>query len=203
MQRFGDVALVNAPNAVEIGDGLGHPTHPMQTSGGKRARSQPALEQGRRIGRQGARAVDGVEPKLRVASHAPLPGERPGLTDTRRHHCRGVAGRAAQEVLHIGTAESDGKVETIEQRCGQPAKVAAAHRLGTPTGAGQAPFTTRARVHGTHQEEPSREVDRTSGAADPDHVLLERLAQGVEDRRRELAELVEKEDPGMRRGDAV
>jgi hypothetical protein len=43
-QRLGHLALVDSGNAVEIGDGLGHPPHPMKSPGREGPGSQSPLE---------------------------------------------------------------------------------------------------------------------------------------------------------------
>ncbi len=114
---------------------------------------------------------------------------------------RRVPRRPAQEVLDVGTSERDGEVEAVEQGCGQSAQVPPAHHVAASTGAGKPSLATRTGVHRPDQQEAGREVDRTSSPSDPDDMLLERLAQCVEDRRRELAQLVQEEDAGVGQGD--
>ncbi len=114
-------------------------------------------------------------------------------------HCgRRLARRHGEEVVRIGPAERDHQVETVQQRRRQPATVPIARGHAAAARPFVDTLAARARIHGCHEQESRRERHRPSRPAHPDHTLLERLAQCLQGRDGELAELVEEQDPVSR-----
>ena len=108
---------------------------------------------------------------------------------------RGLARGHPEELVDARTGDLEPKVEAVQQRPGDPAQVAEARALAAPAGAGLTAGAARARVHGGHELEAGRELHRGPSPGDPHHALLERLAQPVQHRGLELAELVQEEHP--------
>ena len=90
------------------------------------------------------------------------------------------------------SVDVDPQVEAIDQRARQPSSVAGALAVGARAAVAADPAGTR--VHRRDQQEPGREGGGEHRPGDPDDALLQRLAQRVQHRRGELAQLVEEED---------
>ena len=116
-----------------------------------------------------------------------LPGGEDLLADGRR----GREGRRGQHLL-VGTLHVDEEVDAVEQRAAEPPAVAGVVRSGAP--ARLVPAPARARVRGGDEHEAGREQRRALPAHDRHLPVLERLAQRLQRRPRELRQLVEEQD---------
>ena len=119
----------------------------------------------------------------------------PGGRDPGGHGRRGLARDAGEELVGIGPAEGHDEIETVQQRRRDPAAVPGAGDGAAGAGALVDALAAGAGVHGGDEEEGRREGDGATGAAHPDHPLLEGLAERLEGGHGELAELIEEEDP--------
>ena len=154
-----------------------------------RALRAPAAELG---GQQSAasRSTAGARRLDRVAGPRPAPAVDAGGDGAAS--CS--PGTPEQQLVGIGAGQRHDQIEAVEQRSRDAAPVAGAGDRGARAGALVDPLAARAGVHGRDEEEGGREGDGPAGAADPDHALLEWLAQCLEGGHGELAELVEEQD---------
>src|ERR1700722_709579 len=118
---------------------------------------------------------------------------RPGLSHPRSHGFRRFPGHAAYQVVHRWPVDTNGQIESIEQRRRQTAGVPFLGPDRAPARSGKTALAAGTRVHGRDQEESGRERGRSPTPAPPDLPLLEWLTQGVEDDGRKLPHLVEEE----------
>ena len=178
--------------AGQVGEGAGDPPDPVQAAG-----AQPPLAQ------SGSRARPGPRRQRRqlveaVGRHGrrwpPRPGPRPAPAPIATRAATAAVASHRSEPVAVGPAAAG------RRRAGRPApagrsgraagptpgwRSGAGPRLAAPAAAGAAALPARTRIHGRDQQEPGREGHAGPGPADPDRALLERLAQGVEDRRTE------------------
>jgi hypothetical protein len=107
----------------------------------------------------------------------------PGARRARRGRARQVIGRRA---LHARK-----QVDTVEQRPTQAAAVAGEVGFAAPAALVFARISAQTRIGGGQQHEPRRVDSRVACSHDRHPALLQRLAQRIESRARELGQLVE------------
>ena len=110
---------------------------------------------------------------------------------------RGLAHGHAEQLLDAGPRHLEAQVEAVQQRSRDAPQVAEARRLAAAAGAGLAAGAARAGVHGGHQLEARRELHRGPRPGHPHDAFLERLAEPVQDRGLELAELIQEQHPAV------
>ncbi len=135
----------------------------------------------------------GVPPPRPTSVAASLAGDR--LRDALLH----CSGRLLRSVRRGRPAQAP-----REGRSGRPAEP----RDGGGTAAEPSeqmhrggPEATGARIRAGDEEEVGREGNRRALAGDPNDAFLQRLAQRIEDQRRELAQLIQEQHPPMGQGD--
>ena len=122
-------------------------------------------------------------------------GGRPGARG-RRRRARGPRPRTgpARRAARSGGRAPDGDehVDAVQQRAGEPPVVA--REVAGAAGAVVAAEPARARVRGRDEHEAGRERHHLLAAHDRHVAVLERLAQRLQRRPRELRQLVEEQD---------
>ena len=131
-----------------------------------------------------------------------MPLARPGLLHTSPDGCRCLAGGLAQQLPLGEPRHHEPDVDPIEQRPRQLLSVQLHAVRRTPALTFGIPFVaTRARVGGSDEREPRRELNRPGHPRHHDAAVLERLAEGLHRIAPELRQLVEEQDPVMRERD--
>ena len=167
-----------------------HRRPPELRSCARRARREPGpfptVERARRRGRAARTPPPFGEGRHRRAA-APFP---PRLWPSRR---RGLT-RWRREFLCSRPRHRDDEIEPIEQRPRHLLAVGRdALRAAATVGGRISPAPARTQVHRRDQTEPGRKQRVTTDARDRDDTVLERLPERLENRARELRELVEQE----------
>ena len=158
------------------------------------ARASRSAAAGRRA-RRPARASAGPSSAFgRGPARGPPPGAR-ARRDARADGLAGLGARAPHQLLAVEPRHLDVEVDAVGHRAGEPRPVG----LGPPGRADAAADriaveAARARVARADQQRPGREARAGHRPGDVDPALLERLAQRVERRGGEGADLVEEED---------
>ena len=147
------------------------------------------------------RPDNGSRSTARASSSSRLAGEPdrlapqpcPSRHDTRPNRRRRLA-RRASELPRTGAGHGDDEVEAVEQSTRELVAEAREplRRAGALCGR-VASRTARAQVHRPDQLEARRKLCLAARAGDADHAVLERLAERLQRRPRELGELVEQQ----------
>ncbi len=143
----------------------------------------------------GGAGLDGAELRVRALLAAGA-RPRPGAGDPLPHDLARLGARAAHQLLALEARHRHVEVDAVGHRAGQARAIglgatgrahAAAH--------GVAVEAARAGVAGADQQRAGREAGAHHRPGHVDAPLLQRLAQRVEGRRREGADLVQEQDP--------
>ena len=184
-KRLGHVRERHHVGTGEVRQGAGHPGDLVQPTGAEGARAEPRGEELLGVGRQ-------CGPVRRRRARSPA-RSRAVATTRAATAADGSPGVSGEELVGVGPAERDDEIEAVQQRRRDTSPVAGPGDGRAAAGAFVDPLPARARVHRSDEEERRRERDRPAGPAHPDHPFLERLAQRLEGRHGELAQLVEEE----------
>ena len=191
-----------APHLVagrEVGD---RPRQAQRPVAAARAELAPPVRVGERaLDVVGHAHVAAQQPRVHVAvARHPGPVEARQLALARRPDpsALGLRGRRRRlrEALGVGALDVDEEVDAVEQRAAQPPGVAGEIRLAAAAAA-RGRVAARARVGGGDEQEARREDRRALAAHDRHAAVLQRLAQRLERRPRELGQLVEEEHAVM------
>src|SRR5207302_6210495 len=160
---------------------------------GETALGSPALEQRantaeRRVGPQ----PGGPERAVEAALASQLPAA--SRDDPLANHGGGFPGRLGGKRLQRRPRHIDAQIDPVEERARESALVEVEHaRRAAAAPQVVARPAARAGIGGSYQDEPGGVGHGARRAGDGDPALLQRLAEGLQRRRVELGELVEKE----------
>ena len=196
--RLEHVPVLDAIAALEVGDGAGDPQHATVPAGAQRpvrirVAQRLAGAEGK-VGRAGRHGLRHVRVAARPRAGQPRRLALPGGEDLLANGRRGRERRRGQHLL-VGTLHADVEVDAVEQRAAEPPAVAVVIRSGAL--AGLVPAPARARVRGGDEHEAGRQQRRALPAHDRHLPVLQRLAQRLQRRPRELRQLVEEQDAVM------
>ena len=145
--------------------------------------------------------IDGcVGGDARRARTRRLPAAR--VFHPRSDRCRRVCRTALQQLVERHPRHRDVQVDAVQQRAGQFCEIFLHRRVVTAAvAAAVATEAARTRIHRRDQREARGKRQRSGGARDRHGAFFERLAQNLERRAREFAELVEIEHAMLRERD--
>src|SRR6266699_6099168 len=193
-QRFQDVPVADGLRAFEIGGGPCHTPGAMKAAGGQTLLLGPAFERAPGSGFEKRHLAQ--PPWLQLGVEAALPVElaTPGGGDTSADCGRSLASRFRRQLGERHAPDSHLEVDAVEQRSGKAPLVGIDQCRGAAAGpGGVAQPPARTRVGGRHQREPRGIGDGSARSRDGDASGLQRLAQGLQNRRLKLGELIQKE----------
>ena len=167
---------------VQIGDGAGHPQHPVMASGREAHALKSGLHQGIAPCVQRAEPPDhgrrhlGVAGNIRPRKACGLKG--PGSVHPRLDLRRGLRLLFPPQRLVFNRGNADMEVNAVQQRAGYFLNVFFHFlvRAGAPTG-GVAPPAALTGIHGAHQLELGGEPQRPAGTGHGDNTILQGLTQ--------------------------
>src|SRR5215207_1266949 len=198
VQRRGDEAFVDVGACpLKIGQRAGDPPDAMKTAATEPVQFELAPQQCRRARCYGRQFIETMGGDVGVAGDAASRRPFAGGANAFGDDGRGLAELTTEQFVDGGPLDFETKVEAVEQRAGYAAEIAGAAVVATLAGARLSAPSAGTRVHGGDQQEPSREVDRGTRPCHPDQTLLQRFAQPIENRGRELGQLVEEQHTSM------
>lgn len=196
MDGFGDVRAGDMGRAGQVGDGAGNFQYSVIAAGGELKFAHGVLEQLRALAVRQAMAVDVAGFERGIGFALPLSLQGVGGGDARPDRRRSFSGVAGGQLGFGDGGNVDMQVDSVEQRSGEFAPVAADLFGGAAT-ARLAEIAAGTGVHGGDQLKAGRELDPLSGAGDPDPPVFQGFAQALEDAAGEFGEFIEKQDAMM------
>jgi hypothetical protein len=195
------VSFTDDGNATfEVRHGSGQATDPMEAAGTQGTAPDLAFHESGGGGIHRSHIVEIGPGEFGVGADPPGGGAPTRLGHPGGDGRRPLGGFTAQELVGIGSVDTNSDVKSIEEGSGETPGVPLPGRFAASARPGRTAIAARARVHGADHDEPGRERRRPAGSTHPHLALLEGLAQSIEHDRRELPHLIEEQHPTMYKG---
>src|SRR5712692_1656965 len=134
-ERFEDVTLFDLIRPVEVGGGSRDAPGPVKTARRHAPLRRPALEGAARDGRKSGELTESRRLELRVEAALPVKLAKPRRDDTAPDGGRRLTAGLGRQGLQGDAAHADLKVDAVEERPRQPARVAVDSRGGAAASA--------------------------------------------------------------------